>query len=259
MLLAKNLRYLRSEVGMTQSELAEKLGVQRSMISAYEDGRSEPKLSALEVITGTFGISLDELLHHNIQEKGRKVNQQKQIKILTIAVDDSDKENITMVPQKASAGYLNGFADPEYMESLPQFHLPNLSKNNTYRAFELSGDSMLPLVAGTIVIGAYIEKLSHIQSGKTYVLVTSSEGVVYKRVFNYLEENGKLFMVSDNEHYKPYEVKGEDVLEIWEARAFISTDFPNPKDKSQPVSLDDISNMILDLKAEITRIGEKQG
>ncbi|TVP44214.1 MAG: LexA family transcriptional regulator [Mongoliibacter sp.] len=254
MMLSKNLKYLRSEVGMTQSELAAKLGVQRSMISAYEDGRSEPKLSALEVITYTFGVSLDELLHHDMKVKGRKVNQQKEIKILTIAVDDKDNENITMVPQKASAGYLNGFSDPEYMESLPQFHLPNLSKSSTYRAFELSGDSMLPLVSGTIVIGSYIEQLKDIRSGQTYVMVTVTEGVVYKRVFNYLEENGKLFLVSDNEHYKPYEVKAEDVLEVWEAKAFISTDFPNPKDKSKPVSLEDISQMILDIKAEITRM-----
>lgn len=254
MILAKNLRFLRTEKGLTQTDLAEKLGVQRTMISAYEDGRSEPKLSALDIISVLFAVSIDELLHHDIQQFGRKASKNKEIKILTIAADESDRENITMVGQKASAGYLNGFADPEYMESLPQFHIPVLSRSVTYRAFELSGDSMLPLVAGTVVIGSYIEQLRDIKSGKTYVLVTSSEGVVYKRVFNYLEENGKLFLVSDNEHYKPYEVKAEDVVEIWEAKAFISTDFPNPKDKAKPVSLDDISQMILELKSEIIRL-----
>ncbi|MCR9013949.1 XRE family transcriptional regulator [Aquiflexum gelatinilyticum] len=254
MILAKNLRFLRTEKGLTQTDLAEKLGVQRTMISAYEDGRSEPKLSALDIFSKLFAVSIDELLHHDIQQFGRKASKNKEIKILTIAADESDRENITMVGQKASAGYLNGFADPEYMESLPQFHIPTLSRSATYRAFELSGDSMLPLVAGTVIIGSYIEQLRDIKSGKTYVLVTSSEGVVYKRVFNYLEENGKLFLVSDNEHYKPYEVKAEDVVEIWEAKAFISTDFPNPKDKAKPVSLDDISQMILDLKTEIIRL-----
>ena len=254
MILAKNLRFLRTEKGLTQTDLAEKLGVQRTMISAYEDSRSEPKLSALDIISELFAVSIDELLHHDIQQFGRKASKNKEIKILTIAADDSDRENITMVGQKASAGYLNGFADPEYMESLPQFHIPTLSRNATYRAFELSGDSMLPLVSGTIIIGSYVEQLKDIKSGKTYVLVTTSEGVVYKRVFNYLEENGKLFLVSDNEHYKPYEVKAEDVVEIWEAKAFISTDFPNPKDKTKPVSLEDISQMILDLKSEIIRI-----
>ncbi|WP_373497047.1 XRE family transcriptional regulator [Aquiflexum sp.] len=254
MLLAKNLKFLRSESGMTQSELAEKLDLQRTMISAYEDGRSEPKLSTLAILSELFVVSIDELLHHDIQQNGRRLNQNKNIKVLTIAADDQDRENITMVGQKASAGYLNGFADPEYMETLPQFHIPTLSRNSTYRAFELSGDSMLPLVPGTVIIGSYVEQLREIKSGKTYVLVTSSEGVVYKRVFNYLDENGKLFLVSDNEHYKPYEVKGEDVLEIWEAKAFISTDFPNPKDKAKPASLEDISQMILDLKSEIIRL-----
>jgi len=61
-------------------------------------------------------------------------------------------------------------------------------------------------------------------------------------------------LVSDNEHYKPYEVKGEDILEIWEAKAFISTDFPNPKDKSKPISLEDISKMIVELRSEIIRL-----
>lgn len=241
-------------MGITQAELCEKLGVQRTMISAYEDGRSEPKLSALDTIAKIFQVSLDELLHHDIQEKGRKAIQNKEVKILTIAVDDHDRENITMVGQKASAGYLNGFSDPEYMESLPQFHLPNLSSNKSYRAFEISGDSMLPLVSGTLIIGAYVEQLQEIKSGKTYVLVTSTEGVVYKRVFNYISENGKLFLVSDNEHYKPYEVKGEDVMEIWEAKAFISTDFPNVKDRTKPVTLEDISEMILELKQDIIRL-----
>jgi transcriptional regulator with XRE-family HTH domain len=254
MILAKNLRFLRTEKGLTQTDLAERLGVQRTMISAYEDGRSEPKLSALDIISELFAVSIDELLHHDIQQFGRKASKNKEIKILTIAADESDRENITMVGQKASAGYLNGFADPEYMGSLPQFHIPTLSRSATYRAFELSGDSMLPLVAGTVIIGSYVEQLRDIKSGKTYVLVTSSEGVVYKRVFNYLDENGKLFLVSDNEHYKPYEVKADDVVEIWEAKAFISTDFPNPKDKAKPVSLEDISQMILDLKSEIIRL-----
>jgi len=254
MKLHKNLKFLRTEMGLTQSELSEKLGLQRTMISAYEDGRSEPKLSTLSILSETFHVSIDELLYHDIQEKGRKPLQNKDIKILTIAVDENDRENITMVGQKASAGYLNGFADPEYMESLPQFHLPNLSSNKTYRAFEISGDSMLPLVSGTLIIGAYVEQLKELKSGNTYVLVTSSEGVVYKRVFNYLEENGKLYLVSDNQQYKPYEIKGEDVMEIWEARAFISTDFPNPKDKVKPATLEDISEMIMELRKDIIKL-----
>jgi transcriptional regulator with XRE-family HTH domain len=254
MYLGKNLRYLRKQKGLTQSDIADKLDIKRTMISAYEEGRSEPKLASLNILASVFNVSVDELLNRDIELAGKLPPQKQQVKILAIAVDKEDNENITMIGQKASAGYLNGFSDPEYIERLPQFHLPNLSRSATYRAFEIKGDSMLPLVSGTIVIGAYVDQIKDIKNGKTYVLVTASEGVVYKRVFNYLEENGKLFLSSDNEMYKPYEVAGAEVLEVWEARAFISTDFPNPKDKSEPLTLEDISKMILELKTEIRGI-----
>lgn len=252
--LSSNLRFLRKQKNITQNDLADQLDVQRTMISAYEDGRSEPKLFTLRKLAEILEVGVEELLDHDIENLGRKATQKRGINILTIATDENDQENITLVGQKASAGYLNGFADPEYMETLPQFHLPNLSRQATYRAFELSGDSMLPLIPGTIVIGGFVEQLKQIKSGKTYVLVTQTEGVVYKRVFNYLEENGKLFLVSDNEHYKPYEVRGEDVLEIWEAKAFISTDFPNPGDKKKPLTLDDLGEMIRDIHADLRKI-----
>ncbi|KEO74593.1 XRE family transcriptional regulator [Anditalea andensis] len=254
MFLSKNLRYLRRQKNFTQEMLCEKLGVKRTMISAYEDGRSEPKLMALQTLAETFGVSVDELLNRNLEQDGRVGASKRNVNILTIAVDAANNEHISLVGQKASAGYLNGYADPEYMENLPQFHLPNLSRSKTYRAFEINGDSMLPLVSGTIIIGEYVEQLNDIKSGKTYILVTDSEGIVYKRVFNYIEEKGSLYLVSDNEQYKPYEMPAKEVFEIWESKAFISTDFPNPKDKDNPVSLEDISKMITELRKEIVRM-----
>jgi hypothetical protein len=61
-------------------------------------------------------------------------------------------------------------------------------------------------------------------------------------------------LASDNETYKPYEIRGEEVLEIWEAKAFISTDFPNPGDKKKPLNLDDLGEMIRDIHADLKRI-----
>jgi transcriptional regulator with XRE-family HTH domain len=252
--LASNLRFLRKHQNITQQDLADQLAVQRTMISAYEDGRSEPKLATLQKLAEILDVAVDELLGHDIENLGRRALKKRGVNILTIAASADETENITMVGQKASAGYLNGFADPEFMEALPQFHLPNLSKHTTYRAFELSGDSMLPLVPGTIVVGSYVDQLAEIKSGRTYILVTQTEGVVYKRVFNYLADNGKLYLVSDNQQYKPYEVRGEDVLEIWEAKAFISTDFPNPGDKKKSLTLEDLGDMIRDIQSDLRRI-----
>ena len=46
-------------------------------------------------------------------------------------------------------------------------------------------------------------------------------------------------------------MKGETVIEVWEAKAFISTDFPNPGDKKKPLTLEDLGEMISDIRADL--------
>jgi phage repressor protein C with HTH and peptisase S24 domain len=142
-------------------------------------------------------------------------------------VDKDDNENIELVPVKASAGYLNGYADPEYVAQLPKFYLP-MFKQGTYRAFEIKGDSMLPLQSGTIIIGEYVENWGDVKPAETAVVISKNDGVVYKRIGSKFKENKKLKLVSDNPVYEPYEINGEDILEIWKAKAYISTHLPTP-------------------------------
>ena len=51
---------------------------------------------------------------------------------------------------------MNGYADPEYVATLPKFSLPMFNQG-TYRAFEIKGDSMRPLASGSIVVAEYVE------------------------------------------------------------------------------------------------------
>lgn len=87
---------------------------------------------------------------------------------------------------------------------------------------------MLPLVSGTIIIGEYVENWADVKAGETYVIVSKNEGVVYKRIGNRFKENKKLKLISDNPVYEPYEISGEDVLEIWKGKGYISTQLPEP-------------------------------
>ena len=234
--LNENIRALRKSLDLTQEEFASHLKIKRSLVGAYEEGRAEPRLELLCKMAELGAISVEELLHAPDSKTGfKKIKKNilvKNISTLTKStarhIDISPQENktnIELVPVKAAAGYLNGYADPEFVHELPRFSLPMLS-HGTYRAFEISGDSMLPLESGTIVVGEFINHVSGIRNGKTYVLVTRSEGVVYKRVFNYTDENGKLFLVSDNRQYAPYQIDATDVIEIWSAKAYISLNFP---------------------------------
>lgn len=256
----ENIKFLRKKQGYTQEQFAEMIGIKRSLVGAYEEGRADPRLNNLVKMAEVFQVSLDALINKEISsdeayQKNAKTSAPS-TRILAITVDKDDNENIEFVPQKASAGYLNGYSDPEYVEELPKFNLPNLPRNATYRAFEISGDSMLPLQSGTIIIGQYIESLADIKNGKTYVLVTSREGVVYKRVFNYIEEKGCLFLVSDNAAYSPYEVAPEDVLEIWESKAYVSMQFPDDRDTNH-MTFDKLTGIVLNLQSEVIKIKDR--
>jgi transcriptional regulator with XRE-family HTH domain len=256
--LNENIRILRRRLSLTQDQFAQKLGIKRSLVGAYEEGRAEPRLELMQKMAEIFSMSVDQLIGQDFSydavpmvksyERGKEV--------LVVTVDAEQKHNIEFVPVKAAAGYLNGYADMEYVKELPLFSLPNL-KQGTYRAFEISGDSMLPLMPGSIVVGEYVENLKHIKNGKTYILVTEREGIVYKRVFNYLDENGSLFLVSDNRQYAPYQLRGEDVLEAWAAKAYISVQFPDVAEK-QEVTVDQLASVVLDLQKEILDLKTKK-
>ena len=231
--LNENIRYLRKQLGLTQDQFAQQLDIKRSLVGAYEEGRAEPRLELLQKMAAMGSLSVDILIGRDISQlKEYEKKSLRSKEVLVITVDDNNRDNIELVPQKAAAGYLNGYADPEYIRELPRFKLPVLTQG-TYRAFEITGDSMLPILPGTIVIGEWVENFQDLKNGKPYVLVTQREGIVYKRVFNYLQENGKLFLVSDNRQYAPYQIDASEVIEAWGAKAYISLQFPDANTKNE--------------------------
>jgi transcriptional regulator with XRE-family HTH domain len=58
----KRLRKLRVERGLTQTDLAVHLGMDRSFLSDLERGRREPCLRTLEVIAQGFDVTVPQLL-----------------------------------------------------------------------------------------------------------------------------------------------------------------------------------------------------
>src|SRR5690554_1135715 len=252
--IAANLKYLRRKKKLTQQQFADLMEVKRSLIRAYEEDRAEPKYELLKKIASFFELSMDEMAHETINDrwKPKDKGDASSVRILSITVDKNDRENIELVPVKASAGYLNGYADPEYVKELPRFNLPMFNQG-TYRAFEINGDSMLPLPSGSIIIGEYVENWHDIKSGQTYVIISKNDGVVYKRIgAKYKEEKG-LKLVSDNRVYEPYWVATEDILEVWKAKAFISTELPEP---SPEPTMETLTSMMAQMQKTISSVVE---
>jgi transcriptional regulator with XRE-family HTH domain len=251
-LFSDNIRALRVKDKISQEKLADQLKITRGRYVKYEDGTSEAPYEILKKIAQYFHISIDLLLSVDVRkiDLHNLINLENNRLILPIQVDQNGDNTIEIVTQKVKAGYLTGYSDPEYIESLQQIKLPFLGSGK-HRGFPVEGDSMPPHEEGSIIVGRYVEKLGDVQDGKTYILITKNHGMVYKR----LNKNKKnaLVLESDNQFYPNYEVKFSDILEIWEFKCNIGR-----TDTKQPLTENEsIKEMLLELKREVSQIKEK--
>ena len=255
-----NLRHLRKSKSLTQQELANKLGLNRSIIGSYEEGRAEPKLKTLLNISHYFKVSLDDLLEKELHKGEHFLHKDisgHQLRVLPIVVDQDHNEKITVVPLKASAGYLNGFGDQEYIEELNHFNLPMEDfDNGTFRAFQISGDSMLPVPSGSFILAKYIENWEWIKDNQCYVVISKSEGIVYKRLVNNINASQSIQLNSDNRSYEPYDININDVLEVWQAHGYLSSELPEKP--SDSLMINQLTEAVMQLKREVNDLKDNQ-
>ncbi|NRS89286.1 transcriptional regulator with XRE-family HTH domain [Flavobacterium sp. 7E] len=253
-IFSDNIRALRINHKISQEKVAQSFMITRGRYVKYEDGTSEPPYNILKKIAQFYQITIDLLLSVDIREID--VNDLLKLGnnrlVLPIQVDEMGENRIEIVTQTVKAGYLSGYADPEYIEQLQQISLPFLGVGK-YRGFPVEGDSMPPHQDGDIIVGRYVEHLGEVLDGKTYILITRNEGMVYKR----LNKNKKnaLVVASDNYFYPAYEVKASDILEIWEYQCSIA----KSDKKTEALENDAIKNMFVELKRDIKEVKNSIG
>ncbi|MFL1012474.1 XRE family transcriptional regulator [Flavisericum labens] len=243
-----NIKHLRSLKKFSQERFAEELQWTRSMVGSYEEGRSEPPIDRLIELSDYFDIPIDILVKNDLRAaKDTSFIEVGNKRVLfPVTVNESNEDLIEIIPAKASAGYLQGYADPEYIEQLQKIKLPFLP-TGTHRAFPITGDSMLPVKSGSFVVAKFVDSIDDVKNGRTYVVLTENDGLVYKRVYNKIKEKGCLELHSDNKIYQPFDVKVEDIIEIWEFTCCINT---QEYDKDE-LKLSSIMNMFQELRVEL--------
>ena len=244
----QNLKYLRKLRGWTQEEFATKLGIKRSLIGAYEEERADPRIDVLEIVSDLFKLSLDELLLKDVSNTANNyLSKRRQQKMMT-----AERNLIHFVPVKATAGYLAGYADSEFIDELNTFTLPMLAGGN-YRAFEIIGDSMMPTPSGSIIVGEKVEgSTDDIKNNQAYIVVSRNEGIVYKRIVKSNRAKNKLTLVSDNPQYQPYQVNAEDIVELWHAQMVLSK-----VSQQQRWDMDSLANMVSNLQNQVSSLKKK--
>lgn len=249
--ISSNIRFLRQLKGLSQEQLADELQVTRSRIGGYEEARNEPPIDLLIRLSEYFHIAIDALVRGDL----KKTNLDGLMKIgknrilFPILLDNDGNNIVELIPLKASAGYTRGYADPEYIERLPQMRLPFLPSGK-HRAFPIKGDSMPPIKEGSFVIAKYLERFDEVKFGQTYIVVTKDDGLTYKRIMAYNKKEAAYELHSDNKIYQPFKVKAEDILEIWEYTCCINMN----QYENEELNLDSIMNMLRGLQIELAEI-----
>lgn len=109
--ISNNIVYYRKKTGLTQSQLAEKLGVKTTTVSTWERGASSPDIETLYDICKIFDVSLDEIYGVNTKSESsqtersydglitvytrskKNLSQEEKMRLARIILSDDDEEN----------------------------------------------------------------------------------------------------------------------------------------------------------------------
>jgi plasmid maintenance system antidote protein VapI len=206
-----------------KSDIAKKLGTYNHVINSILKGKRNITVDQLNKLFDCYGLNANYLFGLSpdmfLEEPGLA-----DIPIRSIQEKRfGGRENITLIPERALAGYAMEHQDRSYIESLQKFSIPGMQGN--LLAFEISGDSMMPTVTnGDLVVCEPIERGAPLRDNHVYVIVT--DVVVAKRIQQIKEDNElrSLRLISDNDVvYKPYDVEVEDIRQILKVKCRLTS------------------------------------
>lgn len=140
------------------------------------------------------------------------------------AVDNLNYMNVPVIHIKAQCGYLAGYGDTEYIDTLPTMPvIVDQTYHGKYRIFEAEGDSMDDGSRSSICDGdkllcrevrrdLWLPKL-HIRDWY-FVIAHRTKGISIKQITEQ-DERGNITCHSLNEMFNDYTINLDDVLEIY--------------------------------------------
>ena len=202
--LANNIKYYRKLNKLTQADLASKLDVAPTAISAWEVGRNKPLMDKIELMSELFDIRKsdllgDELLPNNL-----------------IMVD---RASVVRVPVLGTIKCGQPILAEENITSYREELSDRLPSGNLFY-LRSQGDSMLPTIPeGSLVL---IREQPTVEYGEVAaVLVNGDTEATLKRV----KKQGDIVMlIADNPDYPPYVITKDNPARIIGKAVLVSTE-----------------------------------
>jgi len=100
MKLQEKLNHLRKEKGMSQQELADKIGINISYLSRLENGHHEPSIEVLKKFMDIFEVSADFLLnegHEDYEVRIQDKNLAERVRLMDLLDEEHRTALITVI------------------------------------------------------------------------------------------------------------------------------------------------------------------
>lgn len=103
------IRKLRDGLGLTQGELADKLGVTYSAVSQWENGRATPRSKVLKQLSDLFGVPVSELLGERQVVGSSRLVPLMGYTHMGEAVDEDTCDRMVEVPTSVAEAHPSGY------------------------------------------------------------------------------------------------------------------------------------------------------
>lgn len=166
--LNKNVKHLRVDKGLSQQDLADKIGVDRSTISRIENNTTETTIDNAIKIADTFNVSLLDLLNRDLSfDNGDLVDINSNI--IKIPVYGTIKAGIPIESQSDIIEYVD----------IPKSWTKG---NKKFYGLKLSGDSMFPKYNDNDIVIFEQNDDANLYNGKDVAVMVNGTESTFKKI-----------------------------------------------------------------------------
>ena len=251
--VSENIRYLRKLKGYTQEQFAERIGIKRSLLGAYEEARANPNEIYLDSMAEVLGVSVENLLKDNLKEHVRRLGTGNILKLNPDRIepaassggsDEEEAANETFLQAKterredapAKGAQMGLFTDSlaeggssSKKIAADSSDLVGLLKSliETQKGLKLFSDLEDMPLRGVHFIGTSLERANLIENNTLYIVKTVEGQVLFRRVFNQIAIKGTLILSSDFPDKPTLELPESSISEVYRYVATVQTEAPS--------------------------------
>lgn len=163
---------------------------------------------------------------------------------------NTEQPQTHIISAKAQAEYVAYCHHPAFLSDQPVMQLPFIDNNKWHRAFEVhSQQSQDGLSAGTLVVAALVRNWARLTYNKLCVIVTAKAIIMGYIQTPEAEENELVVSTTTRAELTIHE---NDILEIWQAGWFISSELPRPE-----MPANRLTDIVMNLQQEVIKLKNK--